>query len=241
MNVLDSLFTTELQADGSNSPTTLAEHASRFVADIERQFGPRDRSFTLLGINVVRTPNSPPRLWFPDSGIVPNDAERRSRHVVIRLGPNALSDATRARWQLAHECFHLLDPWNEKVDGRPTNWLEEGLAAWYQNSSVPEAECHEGLYASAEELVRPLMNGLPDAVKRIRTERHLRIGEMAPDVLQAYCPGIDRETSRQLCQPFGNKPEPTRLDTAIEADAASDGSEVGAAAKNEEDHADRTG
>ena len=88
------------------------------------------------------------------------------------------------------------------MDGRPTNWLEEGLAAWYQNIRVPEAEYHEGPYAVAEELVRPLMDELPHAVKRIRRELRLRIGDISPAVLRAYCPGFTEETSLKLCQPF---------------------------------------
>ena len=142
-----SLFVTQSQEGGSHSPMTLPEYASWFLADIEAWFGPRDRSFALVGIDIDRTPGKPPHLWYPNSGIPPDDAEGRSRHAVVRLGPAGLTNPVRARWQLAHECFHLLDPWSETVDGRSASWLEEGLAAWYQNSRVPEAECHEGLYA----------------------------------------------------------------------------------------------
>ena len=202
MNVIDSLFVTKIQEDGSHAPMTLPVYASRFLADIEHLFGPRDRSFTLVGIDIDKTPGNVPRNWFPDSGIAPDDAQRRSRHVVIRLGPAALTDLARARWQLAHECFHLLDPWHPKVDGRPTNMLEEGLATWYQNSRVPERECHEDLYAAAEDLVRPLMDPLPLAVKRIRRECQLRISDITPDVLQAYCPGFSKGTLLKLCQLF---------------------------------------
>ena len=202
MSVVESLFVTEYQEDGSHSLMTLPEYASRFLADIERRFGPRDLSFTLVGIDFHRTPNKSPHLWYPDSGIPPDDAQRRSRHVVIRLGPAALGDPARARWQLAHECFHLLDPWSEKVDGRPANWIEEGLAAWYQNSRVPEAEWHEGSYALAEELVAPLVDDLAHAVRRIRMERRLRISEITPDVLHDYCPNLNSDTARELCKPF---------------------------------------
>ena len=198
----ESLFVTEFREDGSHSPMTLPEYASQYLADIECRFGPRDSSFTLVGIDIERTHGMPPHLWFPDTGIAADDTERRSRHVVIRLGQNALVDPALARWQLAHECFHLLDPWNERVDGRPANWLEEGLATWFQNNCVPEAEHHEGLYAVAEDLVRPLVDNLPNAVKRIRLERRLRISDITPDVLRDYCPRFSGETLRELCQPF---------------------------------------
>ena len=202
MNVIDTLFVTKYRDDGSHSPMTLTESASLFLADIESWFGPRDRSFTLVGIDIDRTPGNPPRLWFPDSGIPADDAEKRSKHIVIRLSQNALFHPVRAKWQLAHECVHLLDPWCPRVDGRPTNLLEEGLATWYQNSRVPKAACHEGLYALAEKLVKPLMAKLPNAVKRIREEHKIRIGEITPDVLLAYYPEMDRDISRKLCQPF---------------------------------------
>ena len=202
MSGVDPLFATMYREDGSHGPMTLPEYASRFLADIEHCFGPRDHSFVLVGIDIDKTPNNRPRLWFPDSGIQPDDNERRSRHVVIRLGSSALTDPVRARWQLAHECFHLLDPWSRRVDGRPTNWLEEGLAAWYQNTRVPEAEWHEGSYTAAEALVRPLMEDLSSAVKRIRRERRIRIGEFTPEVLRDYCPGFQMETLQRLCQPF---------------------------------------
>ena len=52
MSVIDSLFTTWFREDGSHSPKTLPEYASQFLADIEHRFGPRDRSFALVGIDI---------------------------------------------------------------------------------------------------------------------------------------------------------------------------------------------
>lgn len=202
MTTFDSLFSTSFQEGGSHRPRTLPEHASWFLAEIEVLFGSRDSSFSLLGIDIDKTPGNPPRLWYPDTGIAPADSERRSRHVVIRLSASAQRDSTRARWQLAHECVHLLDPWNEKVDGGTTNILEEGLASWYQNTRVPEAEHHEGQYAMAELLVKQWIRQLAPAVKRIRSEQGLRIGECTPHVLGHYVPELDEQTLQKLCQPF---------------------------------------
>lgn len=203
MNVIDSLFVTKYRKDGSHFPRTLTEWASQFLVDIECLFGPRDCRFTLLGVDIDRTAHGWPRLWFPNSGIPLGDPERRSRHIVIRLGPNALKNAVRARWQLAHECVHLLDPWHPRLDGGPTNVLEEGLATWFQNWRVPEAVCHEGAYAKAERLVEPLMPELAEAVKRIREDRNIRIGEMNADILCAFCPRMESDISRRLCERFG--------------------------------------
>ena len=202
MKATDSLFVTSILNGDGHWRMTLPVYASVFLGEIERMFGQRDQSFTVVGIDIDETPGSPPRLWYPDSGIAPDDSERRSRHVIIRLSRGALTDPVRARWQLAHECFHLLDPWNQRVDGRPTNWLEEGLASWYQNNRVPEAASREGSYTVAEGLVSPLMRCLPIAVRRIRQERRMRIGEITPDVLQDYCLGAREEVLQHLCEPF---------------------------------------
>lgn len=202
MTVIDSLFTSEFKDDGSSSSMMLSNYASHFITDIESRFGPRNRSFTLVGIVIDKNPNNPPQLWFPSSGIELGHAELAYRHIVIRLNPLALCSPERARWQLAHECFHLLDPWCEAMDGRPTNWLEEGLATWYQNEIVPAVKCHVGKYAKAEDLVGPLMADLPDAVKRIRQECALRIGEIPSDILRSHCPAMSEETARKLCQRF---------------------------------------
>lgn len=202
MKVFGTLFATKFRENNRYRPITLPEYASQLLSDIEHLFGPRDHSFTLVGIDIDAAPGAFPRLWYPDSGIALDDPDRRSRHIIIRLTSNVLTDPARAKWQLAHECFHLLDPWNEQVDGRPSSWLEEGLAAWYQNNRVPEAEWHEGLYALAEDLVTPFMNELPRAIKLIRREQGLRISAITPDVLREYCPGPSEETLLKLCQPF---------------------------------------
>ena len=100
---------------------TLPEYASWFLADIEHRL--RDReigSFTLVGIDLDSGRRGNSRTSGTQTAVSHrDDPEGRSRHVVIRLGPAALDNPARARWQLAHECFHLLDPWSEKVDGRP--------------------------------------------------------------------------------------------------------------------------
>ena len=81
---------------------------------------------------------------------------------------------------------------------------------------MPEGVCHEGLYATAEDLVRPLLDELSHAIKRIRQERGLRIGEIPPDILRVYCSGMSEETSWKPYQRFSNQIESPTLDAAIE-------------------------
>ena len=111
MSVIKSFFIAQLREDGSHWTKALPVYASVLLAEIEQIFGPRDRTFTLFGIEIDSTSGARPHLWYPVSGIAPDDPERRSRHVVIRPTSNALTNPVRAMWQLAHECFHLLDPW----------------------------------------------------------------------------------------------------------------------------------
>ena len=206
MNTMGTIPVTRCLSDGTEEPfhlySWLSETAWQFIAHIESHFGPRDSSFNLISIQVQSSKTNRPQLWFPDSGIPPNDPEGRSRQIVIRLSPAALNNPLRAKWQLAHECFHLLDPWNKKVDGRDTNRLEEGLATWYQNTNVPEASSHEGSYALAESLVMPQADKLPSSVRHIRENEGLRIGEITPAILNSYCPGFDEDSLRKLCEPF---------------------------------------
>jgi len=173
------LFSTEQRPDRSYWPETLPNRASVFVAQLEEQFGRRDQSFTLLGIEVVQN-HRQPQLFFPVSGIPPNDSAKRSRHIIIQLPPSVLDNPALARWHLAHECFHLLDPWCPQVDERSASRLEEGLATWFQNESVPGFPTEDAEYDAAEALVRTYLDDLLLALKRIRVEEKIRISAITP-------------------------------------------------------------
>ena len=184
-------FVTRENSDGEFSQT-LTQHLGLFLSDIETKFGPRDTSFTILGIEIVETKGSP-HIWFPAS-------RGDHKHVIVRLAENTLDCETLARWQLAHECVHLLDPRNNDLSG-PTSVLEEGIATWYQN-------CKEGrqfattdsVYAEAETLVLPLMGVLPDAIRRIRQKEGIPIGDIKEGVLRKYCPQVSLDTAQCLTQ-----------------------------------------
>ena len=196
MNMLESLFLIQPGAEGGEKGLTLPEYTSRFLAELEDLFGPRDRSYCLTGIDIDPMRDRQPHLWYPGA------SSERPRHIIIRLSGNALTDPARARWQLAHECVHLLDPWEPATAGRNTNWLEEGLASWYQNSRVPESEYRQGAYGEAQSLLEPFIAGLIPAVRYIRHDLGIRIGEIEPAVLRDYLPGLPEETAQRLSQPF---------------------------------------
>ena len=200
--MLESLLFTKKQDDGTYL-WTLATWTGKFLADIENRFGPRNHEFSFVGVEIDETPKANPCNWFPSSGISPCDHENRSRYAVIRLTPKALESRENAKWQLAHECVHLLDPWNKQVDGRPTNVLEEGLATWYQNFAAPcSLKSDVPSYVEAESLVKQHIDELQIAVKQIRLDHGVRIGEIPPDMLAKFCPSIHEAIVGRLCDRF---------------------------------------
>ena len=202
MTVLESLFFTK-RNDDNTYLWTLATWTSDFLGDIENRFGARNPRFSFVGVEIDETPEATPCNWFPSLGIPAEDLQNGSRHIIIRLTPKALEAREYAKWQLAHECVHLLDPWNKKVEGMPTNLLEEGLATWYQNFKANcELSSDVRSYEEAESLVKPDIEELQNAVKKIRLEVGLRIGEISTETLAKYCPGVDDNVVERLCDRF---------------------------------------
>ena len=176
----------------------LEKQVPGFLGELEQMFGPRDPNFEFGRIDPE--PRWSPQIVFRREGrtwVNPSmDLSRVTGDIVdIHLTKKALEDPdeTLARWQLAHECLHLIDPHKN-----PTNVLEEGLAVWYQNKNVPRQFARqfadgEGPYAEAETLVKPFMDTLPGAIRRIRKEGRWAIGDIPANVLIQYCPELGSE------------------------------------------------
>ena len=203
MPISISPFTTSRDANGTYS-LTLAQLTSVFLTEIEKLFGPRDPKFTYVGLEFDTTHDAKPRIWFPHTGYPGRETNEPSRHVNIRLTGNAQNDANLAIWQLAHECVHLIDPWNIEVEGRQSNVLEEGLATWYQNTIVQGVSLDDDpSYKEAKSLVEPYMPELAETVKHIRTQHSVRIGDIEnPDLLLKHSPDMDPKTAENLCRYF---------------------------------------
>ena len=193
-SVMNEYFTTGRQGPGRYAPFTLTQYLGIYLSDIEALFGPRDTSFTILGIEIVTTCGHKPQTWFPYFDKV----DRKNKNVIVHLGPGALNSFEQARWQLAHECVHLLNPCTREEG---TIFLEEGLATWYQNDKVTRSFFkHTGRYADAERLVMPLMHLLPDAIKQMRAKEGVRLCDITPGLLRKYCPQLPLELALQLTQ-----------------------------------------
>ena len=160
------------------------------------------QTYTYVGLEFDTTQNAKPRIWFPHVGHPDRDRDKTSNHIIIRLTEKAQSDANLAIWQLAHECVHLIDPWNIEAEGRQSNYLEEGIACWYQNTIIQNIPL-ESPYDEAKSLVTPHMPQLATTIKHLRTKHNLRISEIDnPELLLRHCPEMDAKVANRLCQRF---------------------------------------
>ena len=205
MTIPLSPFTTNRNPDGTYS-LTLTQLTSVFIAELERQLGPRDPNFTYVGLEFDTTPCVQPHISFLNTGYPGHETKNGSNHIVIRLTADAQTDANLAIWQLARQCVHLIDPWNIKTEGRPTNYLEEGLAAWYQNTIIQNIPIDNPEHAKAKALVEPHMPDLAATIKHLRTNHNHRISAIDdPDLLLRHYPDIDSSTAKNLVGKFEPK------------------------------------
>ncbi len=202
MTISISPFATSRISDDTYS-LTLAQLTSVFIAELERLLGPRDPKFTYTGLEFDTTPDAKPHIWFLKTGYPGHETDQDPTHITIRLTEAAQNDANLAIWQLAHECMHLIDPWNTKREGRPSNYLEEGLATWYQNTIIQDIPNTLPQYVEAKSLVEPFMPELAGTVKHLRTNHDLRIGSIDdPDLLMKHYPDMASIIAENLCRRF---------------------------------------
>ena len=168
---------------------TLASRLGQLINRAEAAYGPRDRSYTILGVEFRE---GVPQVWFPAD----------CNHVVIQLGHTALQDPTQALFQLAHECIHLLDP---RSGG--SNRLEEGLATVFSIDYLAD-ELHvrdyhptDPRYVTAASLVRELLAVHSDGPKLIR-EHHGALGRATAEQIRGICPKLSPETAPKLAEPL---------------------------------------
>jgi hypothetical protein len=148
-----SHFIASLRDDGGGCTWTLTTRLGQMLSRAESLYGPRDSSWTILGVEFA--PNPPPMIWYPGN----------CKHIAIRLAPNALNSEAVALYQLAHECIHLLAP----TGSNKANVLEEGVATAFAEDFVSAPQfTREVSYIRAAAVVRELLVSEPDAIPRLR-------------------------------------------------------------------------
>jgi len=167
---------------------TLASRLGHMLRLLEDRYGPRDRSFTILGFEFC---GDVPQIWFPGN----------CQHVVIQLTLSAMNDLVRAVYQLAHEAVHLLDP----VVFGCSSVFEEGVATLfsleYARSIEPTYAPSHPRYDAAAQLARRALELRPDVVRVLRG-RGIRLSGITPGDLVAECPQLAREMAQALCSRF---------------------------------------
>jgi hypothetical protein len=155
---------------------TLTTTFGPMLREVETLFGPRDTSYTILGIEFS---GSIPQIWFPGN----------CRHIAIQLGEPTMMDPVRARYQLAHETVHLLDP--VVVGG--VSVFEEGLATYYQleyiHREAPKYSTGDPKYDAACQLATKVIAGGTDGVRALRAGGK-KLSMFATSDLTAICPGL---------------------------------------------------
>jgi hypothetical protein len=167
---------------------TLASRLGQMLHQAEVEYGQRDRSYTLLGVEFR---DGVPQVWFPEN----------RKDVVVQLGLGAMQDPVIALFQLAHEVIHLLDP-------RPgaANYLEEGVAADFQQRFIRSVVGHElpsgdPNYDRARALLHQFTTLAPNAVRSLR-QTHGPMRSVTEQQIVAAVPGVTPDLASQLASPF---------------------------------------
>ncbi len=171
---------------------TLASRLGSILGLAEDRFGPRDTSYTLLGIEFG---GEIPQTWYPGS----------CRHIIIQLTPACATDTVRACYQLSHECIHLLSP----SGGQGGNNLEEGLATHFCHRYIVETfgvdwPCTIPSYAAARAAVEELLSADITVIRRLR-ERQPAIHLVTPADIVAVAPDTRAESAAFLCERFSRE------------------------------------
>ena len=157
-------------SDGSSF--TLASTLGTYIAELERRFGPRDHTYTILGIE-FRDALQPDHR-FVEGGIV------------IRLTKAAMTSKAEAHYQLSHESVHLLDP-----TGTPhVNVLEEGLAESFAVEHLIDGHqpTKDERYVAARACYERVRDAEPRVITTLRA-RGIKMSAVSLAQLREICRG----------------------------------------------------
>ena len=169
---------------------TLASRLGDMLHMTEKLFGPRDKSYTILGTEFVE---HDPQIWFPGD----------HKHIIIQLNPEAAKDNLQACYQLAHETIHLLAP----VGVNDINNLEEGVADYFASYYLKtQLNAHDWQpnhpsYKRVFDLVKPLLDKDISRIRQIR-EQEPSFSKMTYEQVETEFPELDPEEIKFLIAKF---------------------------------------
>lgn len=162
------------------------------LQEAESLYGPRDMSFTVLGVDFSHIPS---HIYHPFGYM--------KKSVLVRLNAHLLSSEKDALTDLSHEVIHLLNP----TLGR-TTVLEEGIATRFAVHYVSKVLGvtmilpPPGPYREAAFLVGRLEAACPGAARALRETNGPWRGA-TPEQILRQCRDISRADARALASPFG--------------------------------------
>ena len=180
-----SMLVTERLDDGTYK-WTLASRLRQMLHMAEHLFGPRDRSYTIFGIEFHE---GNPKIWYPTGG--------DGKNIIIRLSPAAAANMSQACFQMAHETVHLLAPTGDR---NATN-LEEGVACYfsvyYMKQILNEPKWYYTMksYKRVLELVSPRLEEDMGCIRRLRGRQRL-FGKMRKEDI---CEEFPKLTEEDVC------------------------------------------
>lgn len=177
---------------------TLASRLGHILKFTQDRYGPRDRNWTLLGVEFTSGEN--PQVWYPSFGA-------GFFNVVVQLTQSSATDEKRALFQLSHEVVHLLSP---AGPGARASVLEEGLATYnsleYLNANgIPtgrdyiNAPRYEKAFLAVERLAeRP---DFASGIRDLRARQNTLAAITADDLRRVY-PGLSPSLAEELAARF---------------------------------------
>lgn len=187
---MDNVFYCEPLANNNGYTWTIVSRLGDILNNIEQLFGPRDKSYTILGIEIANIEQ--PQVWFPGN----------NGNVIIQITPDCLNDMSKAIFQIAHEAIHCLNP---KIAGTVT-LLEEGLATWFSQyytaklgyNIVPNID----KYIKAMICVEKLLSYDEQIILKIRKDATVDLSKINVEILLGVCPQIDIDLATILTENF---------------------------------------
>lgn len=190
ININSDLLITQRLPNGSGYTWTLASRLGEMIYMAEELFGPRDPSYTILGIEFVF---DNPRIWYPGN----------CHHIIIQLDLSASTNMSQACYQMAHETVHLLAP----TGGQNANNFEEGVAcyfaAYYMKHRLNEPTWRPALqsYKCALKQVAPLLDDDINCVRRLRKQEPSFL-KMSREQISTAFPNLTSENVDFLISKF---------------------------------------
>ncbi len=179
---------------------TLASRLGELLGYAEKEYGERDKSWTVLGTEF--TDREQPRNWHPFS-------HKGKKNIIIQLSKRAAHDQKEALFQLAHEVFHaLVAPAPGK---KGATFFEEGLATYFSIQATRKTGIKikpdyiaSPKYRKAFNLIKEVYRVHPDAGKRITAFRKKGIhpSSLNEKHLMIVFPNIDKSLAKKLAQLF---------------------------------------